>query len=150
MIQGYIRDPHWYAEPTVDKINTSDPGLLVRIIENIARFLDWIIGHVENDYLSLWIRNLMLFNTYAKQGGLQTLLFDVEGDPRETTNIAEQHPEIVKDLLADVEKYKKDQPKAAPYWMITRTEDWSKTFIAGNFKHKVLKKRQINIILNQL
>ena len=69
----------------------------------------------------------MLFNTYAKQGGLQTLLFDVERDPRETTNIAEQHPEIVKDLLADVEKYKKDQPKISYLKCLNTTdEDYSK------------------------
>ena len=94
--------------------------------------MDWIFGHVENDYWNLWFKNYLLFNTYAKKGGLQTLLFDLENDPRETTNIADQYPDIVKDLLAGVERYKKDQPEAAPYWMITK--DWPNTFIAGNYK----------------
>ena len=130
VIQGYIRDPHWYSEPTEDKMNTSDTGILVRIMENLARLSDWLFGHVANDLTRIWFTNFILLNSYAKNGGFQTLLFDIENDPRETTNIADKHPDIVKDLLADIDIYKKDCPKTAPYWMITK--NWVDTFITGN------------------
>ena len=133
MIHGYIRDPHWYSEPTEDKMNTTDDGIVVRIIENIVRFWDWLYGHTENDSLRVWLSNYLLFQTYSKKGGLQTLLFDIDNDPRETKNIAEEHPDIVEELLSEVERYKKHKPKASPYWMITK--DWSNTFVPGRYQN---------------
>ena len=111
-------------------MNTTDEGIFVRIIENIVRSWDWLFGHTENDYWRLWLSNYLLFQSYSKKGGFQTLLFDIDKDPRETTNIADEHPELVKELLSEVKKYLKDKPKASPYWMVTK--DWSTTtFIAG-------------------
>ena len=40
--------------------------------------------------------------------GFQTLLFDIEKDPQEKNNVADEHPDIVKDLLYDVDLYEKD------------------------------------------
>ena len=133
MLQGYIRDPHWYFEPTADQMNTSDEGIIVRIIENFVRLLDWLFGHAENDYWRLWLANYVLFNTYAKKGGLQTLLFDIKNDYLETRNIANEHPDIVQELLSEVERFKKDKPHAAPYWMVTK--DWGRTFIPGVYRN---------------
>ena len=73
--------------------------------------------------------NFVLYNHYSKIGGLQTLLFDIEKDPQERNNIAAENPQIVKELLGDVERYKMDIPQAAPYWMITK--NWVDTFIEG-------------------
>ena len=131
VIQGYIRDPHWYFEPTEDKMNTTDDGIIVRVIENIVRSWDWLFGHTENDYWRLWLSNYLLFQTYSKKGGLQTLLFDIDNDPRETNNIADKNPEIVRELLSDVKEYTRNKPKASPYWMVTK--DWSTTFIPGRY-----------------
>ena len=33
LVKGNIRDPHWYKEPTEDKVATTDTSLLPRIIE---------------------------------------------------------------------------------------------------------------------
>jgi hypothetical protein len=110
-------------------MNTSDTGVLVRVIENIVRLTDWIFGHVSNDLLRLWLSNIVLFQTYWKNDGFQTLLFDIEKDPQETVNIAEDHPDIVKDILRDIDSYTKEIPANAPYWMITK--DWGNTFVPG-------------------
>ena len=88
-------------------MSTSDNGIFVRIIEYIVRITDWIRGNVSNDIVRLWLSNVMLFNNYAKQEGFQTMLFDIENDPRETVDIAERHPDIVKDILKDIDGYKK-------------------------------------------
>ena len=111
-------------------MNTTDTGLLVRIIEQTVRFTDWIYGHVSNDLFRLFISNIILFNSYAKKEGYQTLLFDIENDPQETLNIAEKHPDIVKDIMNDIDTYKKEIPKSSPYWMITN--NWANTFVTGN------------------
>ena len=110
-------------------MNTSDTGVLVRVIESIVRLTDWIFGHVSNDIMRLWLSNVVLFQTYSKNDGFQTLLFDIEKDPRETVNIAEKHPDIVKDILRDIDSYKKEMPASSPYWMITK--DWWNTFVTG-------------------
>merc|ERR1712141_733703 len=57
LIKGYIRDPNWYYEPTQDQINTTDTGMFVRFIENLARFTDWLYGHVPNDLFRAWMSN---------------------------------------------------------------------------------------------
>ena len=89
-----------------------------------------MFGHAENDYWRLWLSNYALFQTYSRKGGLQTLLFDIENDKRETTNIADKYPEIVETLLAEVEAYKIQKPNSSPYWMVTK--DWGNTFVPGN------------------
>ena len=109
--------------------------MFVRFIENFARFTDWIYGHVPNDLFRAWMSNFVLYNHYSKIGGLQTLLFDIEKDPQERTNIAAENPEIVKELLEDVERYKMDIPRAAPYWMITK--NWIDTFITGMVSNRM-------------
>ena len=110
-------------------MNTSDTGFLVRVIEAIVRLTDWIFGHVANDLMRLWLSNIVLFQTYSKNDGFQTLLFDIEKDPRETVNIAEKHPDIVKDNLRDIDHYKKEIHANSPYWMITK--NWGNTFVTG-------------------
>ena len=113
-------------------MNTSDDGMVVRIVENIVRSWDWLFGHAENDYWRLWLSNYALFQTYSKKGGLQTLLFDIDNDLRETKNIADKHPEIVDELLLEVEEYKKYKQNSSPYWMVMK--DWKQTFVPGMYK----------------
>ena len=112
-------------------MNTSDEGLFVRLIENTVRFWDWLFGHVENDYWRIWLSNYILFNSHANPGGVQTLLFDIENDYRETTNIAHTHPRVVEELLIEAKEYLKHKPKNSPYWMVT--ENWEETFIPGKY-----------------
>ena len=78
LIQGHIKDPHWYNEPTENKINTSDTGSFVRVIENLVRITDWIFGLVSNDPLRDFLSAHFLLKTYAEHDGFQTLLFDIE------------------------------------------------------------------------
>lgn len=110
-------------------MNTTDTGVLVRVLENLARLTDWLFGHVSNDLLRIWLTNFVLFNSYAKNGGIQTLLFDVENDPQEKVNLANKFPDVVEDILKDIEIYKKELPRTAPYWMITK--NWVDTFVTG-------------------
>ena len=57
------------------------------------------------------------------------MLFDVESDPREERNIAGDHPEIVADLLREVEELKKGRPRHPRYWMMS--PNWTQGFVAG-------------------
>ena len=129
LIHGIIRDPNWYSESKYDGMNTTDTGMIVKLLENMSRFFDWTLGQVENDMFRMYITNILLFQIYSKREGYQTLLFDVDKDPRETKNIASDFPHILKDMIHDIEMYKLQIPKATPYWMVS--DDWHGTFISG-------------------
>ena len=100
-----------------------------QFIENLVRVMDWIFGTSENDLVRLFLSNIVLFKSYSKKEGFQTLLFDIEKDPQEKNNVADEYPDIVKDILSDVAVYEKDIPECAPYWMITK--NWVDTFVTG-------------------
>merc|ERR1711971_1142799 len=59
VIQGSYKDAHWYSEPKEDKVSTTDTGLLARLLEKIARFLDWSLGEGPCDSIR------MLFSTFG-------------------------------------------------------------------------------------
>ena len=59
------------------------------------------------------------------------MLFDIESDPREEHNIAGDHPDIVADLLGDVEELEKGRPRHPRYWMMS--PNWTQGFVAGKF-----------------
>merc|ERR1719186_1471906 len=107
IIQGNIRDPHWYTEPTKDQVATSDQSWLPRILEHINRMLEFIFGNGPCDISVHGITfNVMLFNKYSAEAGTSTMLFNVEKDPEERNDISSKHPEVVKKLLRKIQDYK--------------------------------------------
>ena len=50
---------------------------------------------------------MILFPKYASLAGHQVLLFDIEKDSEESKDISEDHPEIVRDLIEEIEKIKR-------------------------------------------
>ena len=79
--------------------------------------------------MSLFLSNSFLCKSYIMKHGFQTLLFDIENDPQERINIATEHPEIVNELLSEIEHYEKESLGGVPYWMLIR--NLPDTFVAG-------------------
>ena len=73
--------------------------------------------------------NMLLFQHYAKKEGSKLMLFDLDKDPWEENNIAQNYPEIVHDILEDIEELKKKRPKHPKYWMMS--SNWTEGFIPG-------------------
>ena len=65
LIKGSIRDPHWYTEPTEDRVATSDDSLLHWIIEAALRFLEGIFGDGPMDVPADIAINMILFQVYG-------------------------------------------------------------------------------------
>ena len=65
-----------------------------------------------------------------KRLGPQTYLFDLEKDIREEHNIAEQHPDIVKDILQTAMEIKRKSPPVANYFKVYPYHD--KTIVPGD------------------
>ena len=65
LIRGSIRDPHWYTEPTEDRVATSDDSLLHWIIEAALRFLEGIFGDGPMDVPADIAINMILFQVWS-------------------------------------------------------------------------------------
>ena len=63
--------------------------------------------------------NFFYFKHYTRQEGFKTMLFDIESDPEERNDISSENPEVVADLLKDVERIKAEQPPSTKYWMVS-------------------------------
>ena len=93
------------------------------------RVLEYLFGDGPMDVPSDIAINMILFQHYAKQEGSKLMLFDLESDPIEQNDIASEFPDIVDDLLKDVEELKKKRPKHPRYWMMS--PNWTEGFIPG-------------------
>jgi len=76
--------------------------------------------------------NLWLFNHYAKGRRKEenTLLFNIALDPEERRNLAPELPNIVEELLEEVEAIKIQRPYTPRYWMVSN--NWTEGFVEGD------------------
>jgi len=130
LIAGHMRDSHWYKEPTDDKVSTSDSSILPRVLELIVRGFEWIFGNGPCDPVHIILMNSVLFNQYKSRTEPRVMLFDIENDPEESEDIADQHPHIVKDLVARIEKVRAKMPSSPRYWMVS--PNWTQAFLPGD------------------
>jgi len=132
VIQGSYKDAHWYSEPEDDKVSSTDIGIFPRILEKIARFLDWSLGEGPCDSIRMLFFNIWLFNYYASERGSRenTLLFNIAKDPEEKRNIAPEFGDIVSELLKEAEIIKAGRPYTPRYWMVS--SNWTEGFVEGD------------------
>ena len=76
------------------------------------------------------------------------MLFDLESDPIEKNDIASEFPDIVVDLLKDVEEEKKKRPKHPRYWM--RSPNWTEGFLPGTSISSYFKKYCVEFCLKNI
>ena len=67
LVRGNIRDPHWYVEPTEDRVATTDDSLLHRFIEETLRFLEGVFGDGPMDVPADIAVNMVLFQVVELQ-----------------------------------------------------------------------------------
>jgi len=130
LIAGHTRDPHWYQEPTEDKVSTSDPSFLPRALELIVRGFEFIFGNGPCDPVHIILMNSVLFNQYRSRNKPRVMLFDIEKDPQERLDIADQHPQVVKDLLGRIDSIRGKMPPSPRYWMVS--PNWTQAFLPGD------------------
>jgi len=131
LIQGDIRDPYYYTEPVADHVQSTDPKWFPRVpYEKFARFLDYLFGERKAEMHRASFMNYFLFQAYAKRIGPQILLFDLENDILEEHNIADEHPEIVKDILETAMAIRNKAPPVSNYFEIYPHHD--ETIVSGN------------------
>uniref|UniRef100_A0A7M5WS83 Sulfatase N-terminal domain-containing protein n=2 Tax=Clytia hemisphaerica TaxID=252671 RepID=A0A7M5WS83_9CNID len=117
LIQGDVRDPYHYTEPTEDHVKTSDDQIFPRVIyEQLSRLFDAVWGERKAEVYRMALTNFLLFLSYSKRIGPQLMLFDLEKDVEERYNIAGGHPEIVADILKTLDEIKRKSPPMSEYY----------------------------------
>ena len=109
LIWGATRDSNWYREPVEDWLNSSDDGWMIRLHEAILRGLEYWYGEGPFDSTRLILTHKAFHERYVDFG--QTLLFDLEKDERETTNLADEFPNIVRSMQQQLMEFKKNRPR---------------------------------------
>ena len=95
--------------------------------------MDWIFGEGPCDNFRMLIHNLWLFNSYAASiDPSKPLLFNVKEDPEEKYNIADEKPEVIEDMMKDVDEILSSKPRAPKYkyWLTSR--NWTDGFTEGH------------------
>ena len=93
--------------------------------------MDWIFGEGPCDNFRMLIHNLWLFNSYAASiDPSQPLLFNVKEDPQEKYNLAGEKPEVIEDMIKDVDKILASKPRPPKYWLTSR--NWTDGFTEGD------------------
>jgi len=136
IIQGNIRDPHWYSEPSEDRVATTDQSILPRIMESFARVMELIFGNGPSDMVKLFILNVLLYTKYAQESGIKTMVFDLEADPEERNDISGSHPKVTRNLLETIQDYKHKRPYHPRYWMVN--PNWLDGFVPGDCSNQPL------------
>ena len=93
--------------------------------------MDWIFGEGPCDNFKMLIHNLWLFNSYAASiDSSKPLLFNVKEDPEEKYNIADEKPEVIEDMMKDVDEILSSKPRPPKYWLTSR--NWTDGFTEGH------------------
>jgi len=140
IIQGHFRDSEWYSEPVSDMVNSTDKSWYPRMLEIIVRIYEWIFGNGPTDILPHGVLlNIFLFNHYIakNEGKVKTLLFNLEDDPNETTDLAnsKEHHKALRGMFLALQEVKHNKPVPIhQYWLVH--PDWRKpsygSFVQGD------------------
>lgn len=129
-------DGNHYLEPTGDSVSMKNKKILSYVHEQVIRFGEFLIGTTEFDSLRIVLthhfKTIIEHHIYRNKIP-SILLFNLDEDPYETVNIAEQYPEIVniiKSKVYDVVRRNKT-PIQNPRLQYNLLK-WPNTFIKGD------------------
>lgn len=129
-IEGIVRDPNWYSESSVDRLNTTEKGWLPIVVEKFIRTVDWWMGRRKaGSFWNMVMSEIVHPRHVAKimesslGGKGETLLFDLTNDPEERRNIAETNPEVASEIRAIIARTKEARPRQQKVWMTMAPEE---------------------------
>jgi hypothetical protein len=137
LLEGVLRDPLYYYESTIDRMNTTDITNTATYGEYAIRFLEWIFGPGPFDNTRITITHLLL-HTHILKPQLQGLepivrLYNLTQDPTESSNIASLHMDIVDTIRKKIHNIQVKRPYQQPYWMQYHLQtEWPQTLVSGD------------------
>lgn len=136
IVGGSKEDGNYYLEPTEDSINIKDKNLVSYFFEKLIRIGEYFIGTSEFDSLRIVLTHHIkskIEKAIYKNENPSVMLFDLENDPYETTNVAEQYPDIVISIKKKIDIIKNNNKVVVQNPLLQYSlVEWPKTFIKGN------------------
>ena len=140
LVEGPVRDPHYYFESSTNRVNSSDPFVFAKALtELVTRLGDWVFGESPFDHLRTFLAYGQLHNIYTarqRSSGETLRLFDLAADPLETSNLAllPQYADVVHRLRGRIEAIRTSRPTPIQkaYLQLPLDEVWSKMHVPGN------------------
>lgn len=140
IIEGFVRDPHWYSESSVDAMNSTDTTMATYLGEWLIRALECVLGGpAAFDITRGLIAHSVLHPYIAKHSDMYSgtagnvFLFNLTADPGEQHNVAADHPNLVRDMKLRLEQIRVKRPPQQKFWMQWHmTDEWPKTFVKGD------------------
>ena len=144
LVQGTARDPHWYGSRALGtpgtagtagegregalggwagrllaqlapvRLSTTDAGWAAAAGEALVRAVEPLVGAAQFDTL----RAVVVWGHVLGPTRNGTLLFDLEEDPLEMTDLAAERPALVADLAARIDAIRRARPPQSTYWMV--------------------------------
>jgi len=127
LIEGHVRDPHWYSESSSDAMNTTDTTWKPKMLERAVRFIEWIFGVGRADSFRVMLTHQIfqpLYLAEQRAARVDTVqLYDVEADPSEKVNLAKDFPDVVADLHKRAMTIRDARPEQQKFWFTVRVPD---------------------------
>ena len=140
LVDGVVRDPHWYRESTPPSwavspaattvLNTTDTTWWSMIGEVLIRMLEPMFGATRFDTARVQLTHGALHTMFARpqvssyvEGASPTAsslvrLFDISTDPAERVNVAADHPDVVARLRSRVGELIASRIAPAAKWWV--------------------------------
>ena len=133
IMQGNVRDPCWYSEPSQDTLVTTDTSSLPGILERTMKLTEEVWGSGPTDSSPHRLLSMgVLFSHYSLSLGVKTFLFDLENDPEERTDLSKSRPKLLRKMLdlLELQRQKRQDVVQQKYWILD--DNWANN--TANFK----------------
>jgi hypothetical protein len=127
IVDGLVRDKHWYFEPRKDRLNTSDDTIISLLGETVLRFFELVFNPASFDTSHHIIAHGLVMNAFSSRE--EILLFNITEDPGETHSLSQERPDLFAFMMDRMGELSKTMRPQEQVWMelapLQRTLSWA-------------------------
>lgn len=130
IIDGLVRDKHWYKEPRGNSLNTTDETWISYVGEIALKIAEFFFEDSKFDTAHHILAHGLVMRAFASHD--EILLYNISSDPEEQINIRETHPEILRDMLSRADLLLRHHVPQQPIWLILSQEASENSWVRGD------------------
>lgn len=130
IIDGMVRDKHWYTEPSKNRLNTTDETWVSFAGEIALKLGEFFFEDSKFDTAHHILAHGLVMHSFSSYD--EILLYNISADPLEKNNIRESHPEILKIMMKRVQELIAHHVPQQPIWLILNQEASEASWVPGD------------------